>query len=199
MRSASTGAGGEDEGRAVMTETRPTTVLLVDDDPEIRTMARICLSFEEGEFDVVAEAADGEAAIEAATALQPEVVLLDLEMPGTNGLAAIPGIRAAAPGALIAVLSAFPDPFTLAETLSHGADTYLDKAMGLADLPMVIRALLESRAESGGGTSEAGTAGSGASEPESPPRRATPTAPGAGTAGAASSEPGAGTAGAEGS
>lgn len=124
---------------------KPTTVrvLIVDDDPKIRRIVSICLSLESS-FEVVGEASDGSEAVRLAATSHPDVVLLDLEMPGMNGLAAMPGIRAQVPDAKIAVLSAFPDPFTLGDALSRGADTYLDKAMGLAELPAVLRSLLES-------------------------------------------------------
>ena len=118
-------------------------VLIVDDDPKIRRIVSICLSLEAG-FEVVGEASDGAKAVQLAATSHPDVVLLDLEMPGMNGLAAMPAIRAQVPDAKIAVLSAFPDPFTLGDALSRGADTYLDKAMGLAELPAVLRSLLES-------------------------------------------------------
>lgn len=117
-------------------------VLIVDDDPKIRRIVSICLSLESG-FEVVGEASDGAEAVRLAGTSHPDVVLLDLEMPGMNGLAAMPAIRAQLPDAKIAVLSAFPDPFTLGDALSRGADTYLDKAMGLAELPAVLRSLVE--------------------------------------------------------
>ncbi len=117
-------------------------VLIVDDDPKIRRIISICLSLESG-FEVVGEASGGAEAVKLAATSRPDVVLLDLEMPGMNGLAAMPAIRREVPDAKIAVLSAFPDPFTLGDALSRGADTYLDKAMGLAELPAVLRSLVE--------------------------------------------------------
>lgn len=124
---------------------RPFGVVVVDDDPMARRIAKICLSFDES-FEVVGEAASGEEAILVTALAQPDVVLLDLEMPGMDGLTAIPGIRAAAPNAKIAVLSSFPDPYTLSDALHKGADTYLDKAMELSTLAEVLRALTEPQA-----------------------------------------------------
>ena len=57
-----------------------------------------------GGFDVVGEAAEGYEAIELARSLQPQLVLLDLTMPGLDGLSALPGLREAAPRAEIVVL-----------------------------------------------------------------------------------------------
>lgn len=117
-------------------------VLVVDDDERVRRMVAIMLSLED-DYEVVGEAADGDEAISATGALQPDVVLLDLEMPGMDGLLAIPEIRRQAPRTKIAVLSAFPDPYTLTDALVRGADTYLDKATNLAELPVLLRSLVD--------------------------------------------------------
>ena len=60
-----------------------TTVLIVDDHPSFRATARLLLEIEG--FDVVGEAEDGESAIEAVSALRPEVVLLDIQLPDIDG------------------------------------------------------------------------------------------------------------------
>jgi DNA-binding NarL/FixJ family response regulator len=61
----------------------PVTVVIVDDHPSFRTSARTLLELEG--FDVVGEAADGESAVELAKRLRPELVLLDVALPDTNG------------------------------------------------------------------------------------------------------------------
>lgn len=119
----------------------PIRVLVVDDDERVRRMITIMLSLED-DYEVVGEASDGLEAVSAASSLQPDVVLLDLEMPGLDGILAIPRIRKLAPGTKIAVLSAFPDPYTLTDALVRGADTYLDKATNLSDLPVILRSLV---------------------------------------------------------
>jgi DNA-binding NarL/FixJ family response regulator len=63
----------------------PTTVLIVDDHPSFRATARTLLELEG--FDVIGEAADGASAVEAAHRLQPELVLLDVQLPDTDGFA----------------------------------------------------------------------------------------------------------------
>ncbi|MGH9071445.1 MAG: response regulator transcription factor [Acidimicrobiales bacterium] len=132
--------GGTEVGRG------PIRVLVVDDDERVRRMITIMLSLEEN-YEVVGEATDGNEAVALASRFQPDVVLLDLEMPGMDGILAIPEIRREAPGTKIAVLSAFPDPYTLTDALVRGADTYLDKATNLAELPVLIRSLVERHAE----------------------------------------------------
>ena len=72
-------------------------ILIVDDHPLTRDALASLLGA--GGFDVVGEAADGAAALELAHSLQPDLVLLDLSMPGLDGLSALPRLRAAAPGA----------------------------------------------------------------------------------------------------
>ncbi|MGH9064973.1 MAG: response regulator [Acidimicrobiales bacterium] len=124
----------------------PIRVLIVDDDAGVRRMIRIMLSMEE-DYDVVGEAADGHEAVRMTGSFQPDVVLLDLEMPGMDGILAIPEIHQQAPGTKIAVLSAFPDPYTLTDALTRGADTYLDKATNLSELPVLLRSLVEPQAD----------------------------------------------------
>jgi diguanylate cyclase (GGDEF)-like protein/PAS domain S-box-containing protein len=80
-------------------------VLVVDDHTTFRQAARLALELE-GCFDVVAEAADGAAAIELARLHQPDLVLLDLVMPGMGGLEALPHILEVAPAAKVAFLTA---------------------------------------------------------------------------------------------
>ena len=124
----------------------PLRVLIVDDDAPTRRIVNIALSLEEG-FEVVGEAGDGMAALEVARRTQPNMILLDLEMPGMDGMQAIPALREICPESKIAVLSSYPDPFTLSDALNKGADTYLDKAMGLAQLPMMLLSLVNDQAE----------------------------------------------------
>jgi diguanylate cyclase (GGDEF)-like protein/PAS domain S-box-containing protein len=83
----------------------PVRTLLVDDRPELRAAIRLAMDLD-GHFTVVAEAADGREAIAAAERHQPELVVLDLAMPGMDGLQALPGIREAAPGAGVVLLTA---------------------------------------------------------------------------------------------
>lgn len=122
----------------------PIRVVVVDDDSGVRRMVKIILSMEE-DYEVVGEAGDGTRAVAISAELQPDVILLDLEMPGMDGLIAIPEIRLRAPSTRIAVLSSFPDPYTLADALQLGADTYLDKATSLGELPVLLRALVQDR------------------------------------------------------
>jgi DNA-binding NarL/FixJ family response regulator len=101
-------------------------ILVVDDHPITRDALASLLA--QGGFDVVGEAADGSEAIELARSLQPQLVLLDLTMPGLDGLSALPGIREAAPRAEIVVLTASGTEDNLLTAIRAGAAGYLLKS-----------------------------------------------------------------------
>ncbi len=101
-------------------------ILIVDDHPLTRQALSALL--EQHGFTVVAQAADGEEAIAAARRLHPELVLLDLSMPGVDGLTALPRLRAAAPGCEIVVLTASGTEDDLLDAIRGGAAGYLLKS-----------------------------------------------------------------------
>lgn len=87
-----------------MAPDHPPTVLIVDDDAAHRMLFRIAL-VAHGGLELVGEAVDGIDGIERARALQPELVVLDLNMPNQGGIDALPGILEAAPNAQVVVWS----------------------------------------------------------------------------------------------
>ena len=101
-------------------------ILVVDDHPLTRDALASLLT--QGGFDVVGEAADGAAALELAAELQPDLVLLDLSMPGLDGLATLPRLRAAAPGCEVVVLTASGTEENLLGAIRAGAAGYLLKS-----------------------------------------------------------------------
>jgi DNA-binding NarL/FixJ family response regulator len=101
-------------------------VLVVDDHPLTRDALSSLLV--QGGFDVAGEAGDGEEAIRRAAELQPELVLLDLSMPGLDGLSALPRLRAAAPGCEVVVLTASGTEENLLAAIRGGAAGYLLKS-----------------------------------------------------------------------
>ena len=100
-------------------------ILLVDDHP--LTGDALASLLEQGGFDVVGEAADGAEALELAGRLQPDLVLLDLSMPGVDGLSALPGLRAAASDCEVVVLTASGTEENLLAAIRGGAAGYLLK------------------------------------------------------------------------
>jgi DNA-binding NarL/FixJ family response regulator len=101
-------------------------ILLVDDHPLTRS-ALAGLLAQHG-FDVVGEASDGEEAVESAAALRPDLVLLDLSMPGMDGLTALPRLREAAPDCEVVVLTASGTEENLLGAIRGGAAGYLLKS-----------------------------------------------------------------------
>jgi DNA-binding NarL/FixJ family response regulator len=101
-------------------------VLIVDDHPLTRDALASLLA--QGGFEVVGEAGDGAEAIELAARLQPELVLLDLSMPGLDGLSALPRVRTAAPGCEVVVLTASGTDKNLLSAIRAGAAGYLLKS-----------------------------------------------------------------------
>src|SRR5439155_18631081 len=101
-------------------------ILLVDDHPLTRS-ALAGLLAQHG-FDVVGEASDGEEAIERAERLRPDLILLDLSMPGVDGLTALPRLREAAPDCEVVVLTASGTEENLLGAIRGGAAGYLLKS-----------------------------------------------------------------------
>ena len=103
----------------------PTRVLIVDDHPLTRDALAALLT--QHEFSIVGEAGDGEHAIEMARQLQPDLILLDLSMPGIGGLEALPLLREAAPDCEVVMLTASVAEENLLASIRAGAAGYLLK------------------------------------------------------------------------
>jgi DNA-binding NarL/FixJ family response regulator len=101
-------------------------VLIVDDHP--LTRGALSALLEQHDFSVVGEAGNGEEAIDKARALLPDLVLLDLSMPGLSGLDALPRLRAAAPASEVVVLTASGTEENLLGAIRGGAAGYLLKS-----------------------------------------------------------------------
>jgi DNA-binding NarL/FixJ family response regulator len=118
----------------------PVRLLVVDDHPVVRQGLRTFLETRP-DFEVVGEAGDGETAVAEATRLRPDVILMDLVMPGVGGLEAIGRIRAAEPGARILVLTSFASVDQVLPALRAGAAGYLLKDASPAEVEAAIRAV----------------------------------------------------------
>jgi two-component system nitrate/nitrite response regulator NarL len=101
-------------------------ILIVDDHPVTREALAALL--QQSGFTVAGQAADGETAIEQAAELAPDLILLDLSLPGMNGLEALPRLRAAAPAAEVVVLTASGTEENLLGAIRGGAAGYLLKS-----------------------------------------------------------------------
>jgi two-component system, NarL family, invasion response regulator UvrY len=119
-----------DDGRVV-------DVLIVDDQPPFRTMARTVVGLVGG-WCVTAEAATGEDAVAEAARTRPEVVLMDINLPGINGIEATRRLLALRPATTVVLMSTYAAADLPADAASCGAAAYLHKE----DLtPAALRAL----------------------------------------------------------
>ncbi len=115
-------------------------ILIVDDSSFARANLRRPL--EEAGF-TTSEAASGQAALELAPAAHPDVITLDLLMPGLSGLETLVGLKPLCPAARYVIISADIQNATRQEMISAGAHAFLNKPVARAELVDTIRALLE--------------------------------------------------------
>jgi NarL family two-component system response regulator LiaR len=113
-------------------------VLIADDHEVVRQGLRTFLSLQD-EVEVVGDVADGAAAVAAVAAERPDVVLMDLVMPGVDGVEAIRRIAAEHPGTRVIALTSFLDDDKVLPAIRAGAAGYLLKDVGPADLVTGIR------------------------------------------------------------
>jgi len=126
-------------------------VLIVDDAPQVRAGLRKLLPLlaeADGEtLEIAGEACDGQEALRQVAALRPDVVCLDLEMPGLDGLDAAGAIKARWPGTRVIAFSAHDNPDAAQQAKAAGMDEFIVKGAALDGL---IRALRDSgQGESG--------------------------------------------------
>ncbi|MFQ6145733.1 response regulator [Streptomyces seoulensis] len=119
--------------------TEPIRVLLADDEAMIRHGVRLILRHAEG-IDVVAEAADGNAAVVEAAAHRPDVALVDIRMPVCDGLATIAPLLALDPAPRVVMLTTFGDDDNVLRALRAGAAGFLLKDEGPQELISAVRA-----------------------------------------------------------
>ncbi len=106
-------------------------ILIVDDHDVMRGGLRSLLESRPG-WEVCGEAANSTDAIKQAKALRPDVIVLDINMPGFSGLDAVPLIRKETPGAEVLVLSRYEEREMRLKALEAGARGYVTKSQGLA-------------------------------------------------------------------
>lgn len=115
-------------------------VLVVDDHPVVRE-GLVAILEDDPEFQVAGSVGSAEEALALAPRARPDVVLLDLELPGMSGVDAIPGLAAAAPGARIVVLTAYDTDERVLGAVRAGARGYLLKGSPAEEIARAIRAV----------------------------------------------------------
>jgi NarL family two-component system response regulator LiaR len=119
-------------------------VLLVDDHRMVREGLKVYLALEDG-IEVVGEASDGGEGARLAGELKPDVVLMDLMMPGVGGVEGTKLVLAAQPGARVIILTSMPDDEQVLPAIGAGALSYLLKDVAADDLVRAIRQAAEGR------------------------------------------------------
>jgi DNA-binding NarL/FixJ family response regulator len=116
-------------------------VLIVDDSPQVRQELSTLLPLA-GDIEIVGEAADGLEAIRLAPVLQPQVVLMDLEMPTLDGYQATRQIKTICPACRVVALTAYDDPASRNQAAEAGVDVFLVKG---ASVETLVQAVSERR------------------------------------------------------
>lgn len=117
-------------------------VLLVDDNRAFRSVVRLALRREPG-IDVVAEATNGRAAIEAAEHYRPDLVIMDVSMPVMNGIDATRVIRAAHPDMKVLVMTSSGEPIYRKMAADAGANAFLNKTTKSSAVLATIMEIVE--------------------------------------------------------
>ena len=124
---------------------QPLRLLLVDDHALFREGLISLLSYQD-DFTVVGEAEDAESAIAQALALDPDIVLMDIELPGGDGVAATQRLKMEMPAVTVIMLTAHDDSQTLFEAIKAGAQGYLIKNVRSRELLEQLRGLARGEA-----------------------------------------------------
>ncbi len=119
------------------------SIVLVDDQATVRRGLRMRLTMEP-DVEVVGEAESGEAALRLVRALSPDVVLMDVEMPGMDGIVATAELRATAPHVAVVILSLYDDARTRARAREAGAAAFVAKHQAKTTLLATIRRVVSS-------------------------------------------------------
>ena len=122
----------------------PIRVMLVDDNPRFRAVLRTLLERDDGIL-VVGEADRGDMVVELAERAEPHVVLMDLSMPGIDGLEATLALKSQFPGIEIVMLSMTDDADGIGSVLAGGASAFLNKATPAAEIVRTLKQRVPAR------------------------------------------------------
>ncbi|MDP8950791.1 MAG: response regulator transcription factor [Actinomycetota bacterium] len=118
--------------------TKPIRLLLVDEQPSVRRGLRMRFALEP-DLEVIGEAGEAAEAISLAQALDPNVILMDVEMPGVSGIAAIETLRAVTPRSAVVIFTLYDDAAMRARAREAGAAAFVAKHQTEETLLAAIR------------------------------------------------------------
>ena len=118
-----------------------TTILVADDHPLLRQSLRNILE-KEADFEIVAEAVDGEEAVKLSIELEPDMVIMDIGMPKIDGLEATRQIKSSHPSIAVLVLTIYSDDHHVLEILEAGAAGYLTKSVFAEEVVQAVRTIV---------------------------------------------------------
>ncbi|CAM4222928.1 MULTISPECIES: response regulator [Myxococcus] len=120
----------------------PTRIFVVEDQPQLlKNLVKVLATFPE--LEVVGTSQEGEAAVEDIVQLRPQLVLLDLELPGINGIQVTQRVKRRAPEVEILILTSFDDETKVYEAIQAGASGYLVKRVGPEKIRSGIQEVME--------------------------------------------------------
>jgi len=131
----------DDSGEEKIMKTKESIrVFLADDHPLLRTGLRLSLEHKE-DIELIGEAEDGYSAIEKIQACQPDVALIDMDMPRLSGIGVIRILRKLFPQMKLIVLSTYNDENYIQKAMEAGADGYVLKCVGINELVKIIKSI----------------------------------------------------------
>ena len=119
-------------------------VVIADDSPLVRERLAVLLSELDG-IDLVGQAGTGDETLQAVERLKPDVLILDLHMPGNNGMEVLEAIKRGGAGPVVIVLTAFPYPRYRERCLKAGAEYFFDKASEFEEVSEALQQLRDTR------------------------------------------------------
>ena len=125
--------------------TEPVTVLIADDHPMVRQGLHLTLGTLPG-IQVIGEATTGQQAVELAESLQPDVLIMDLNMPEGNGIEATRALTKSSPHVKVLILTMFDDDASVFQAMRAGARGYLLKGAGEQEIERAVRGVAEGEA-----------------------------------------------------
>lgn len=117
--------------------------VFIADDTEVIRKHLVSMLSEFNEIEIVGEAEDASEAVKSISKLKPDVVILDIRMPGGGGIHALKVIKSKSPAPVVIMLTSYPYPEYRKKCLEDGADYFFDKLNQIEEIPKVLKKLIK--------------------------------------------------------